>query len=411
MKQQIETYGNLIFEYAKKNYRQCFREPDRLLKYKFIVPGSSYSNSLWDWDSWLTDIALSGIAEEDISEYEKGCILNFLDLVDNDGRMPIWIMPDKCNVGGKLPNGEEERNIHKPCLAQHALFISECHGNDADWLRDKLYLIEKYIEWYDINSLHESGLYVWITDNAIGVDNDPCTFYRPRKSSASIYLNCFMYKELLAIAKICDMLGIDDKQSVYKAKADALRDAIQLHCWDERDGCFYSVDTLLLPIDSNVSLHSGCPRHWNTLIQRIDVWSNFLPMWAGIATDEQAKQMVERHYKNERTFNSPYGVRTLGKTEKMYAVIKSGNPSCWLGPIWGISNYMVFEGLVKYGFLDEARELAEKTIAMFGKDIEVNGEPHEYYDPETGIGVNNPGYQDWNLLSVNMFEWWKNNCR
>jgi putative isomerase len=68
---------------------------------------------------------------------------------------------------------------------------------------------------------------------------------------------------------------------------------------------------------------------------------------------------------------------------------------------------MVFEGLVKYGFYDEARELAEKTITLFGRDIERTGELHEYYDPESGEGVNNPGFQNWNLLSLNMYEWLK----
>ena len=33
----------------------------------------------------------------------------------------------------------------------------------------------------------------------------------------------------------------------------------------------------------------------------------------------------------------------------------------------------------------------------------------EYYDPETELGVNNPGFQNWNLLSVNMFEWLREN--
>ena len=160
-------------------------------------------------------------------------------------------------------------------------------------------------------------------------------------------------------------------------------------------------------IDPSVNLHKGCPRHWNCLIQRIGVWSGFLAMWAGIATKEQAQQMVKEHYLNEKTFFAPYGVRTLSKMEKMYAIIKSGNPSCWLGPIWGISNYMVFEGLRLYGFVDEARDLAIKTITLFGKDIEKNGQMHEYYDPETGEGVNNPGFQNWNLLSLNMFDWLK----
>ena len=68
----------------------------------------------------------------------------------------------------------------------------------------------------------------------------------------------------------------------------------------------------------------------------------------------------------------------------------------------------VFEGLCNYGFIDEAKELAEKTITLFGKDLEKNGEFHEYYDPETGEGVNNPGFQNRNLLVILMMEMYEN---
>ena len=117
--------------------------------------------------------------------------------------------------------------------------------------------------------------------------------------------------------------------------------------------------------------------------------------------------MVKEHYRNTKTFNAPYGVRTLSKMEKMYAILKSGNPSCWLGPIWGVSNYMVYDGLRKYGYIEDAIDLAEKTIKLLGRDLQECGQMHEYYDPETGKGVNNPGFQNWNLLAVNMFEWMK----
>lgn len=45
-------------------------------------------------------------------------------------------------------------------------------------------------------------------------------------------------------------------------------------------------------------------------------------------------------------------------------------------------NYLVFRGLVRYGFTDEARELAEKTILLLGRDYERHGALHEYYLPE-----------------------------
>ena len=399
----IEKYGNLIAEYTKKHYRDCFREPSGFLKYKYIVPGSAYSDQLWDWDCWLTDLALGEFATEDISEYEKGCVLNFLEYVEQDGTTPILIKP---SGDVKAFVGQKKTNIHKPNLAQHALYISEKYG--YDWLVGKFEVMEKYIGYYENNCKHESGLYFWIDDFAIGVDNDPCTFYRPEKSSASIFLNCFMYKEFLALSKIASELHLYEKAEMYTLMSEELKHAIQDNCWDERDGFFYSVDINLLPIDPNSNLHIGCPRHWNCLIQRIEVWSGFLAMWAGIATKQQAERMVKEHFLNEKTFLAPYGVRTLSKMEKMYAIIKSGNPSCWLGPIWGISNFMVFEGLRQYGYINEAKDLACKTITMFGKDILQNGQMHEYYDPETGVGVNNPGFQNWNLLSLNMFEWLMN---
>jgi putative isomerase len=66
---------------------------------------------------------------------------------------------------------------------------------------------------------------------------------------------------------------------------------------------------------------------------------------------------------------------------------------------------MVWKGLLKYGFLEEAKELAEKTVKLFENDITESGELHEYYDPESGAPIMNPGFQNWNLLSINMKAW------
>lgn len=393
---------NLILNYAEKNYKKMFREPDGLLKYKFIVPGSCYSNSLWDWDSWLTNIALRAFVKEDISEYEKGCVLNFLDHIGEDGRMPIFITPQKEWYNY---DGNPETNIHKPCLAQHAAFIVKSNNGDIEWLRPHFDKLLKFIDYYYHNQRHSTGLYFWINDCAIGVDNDPATYYRPAKSSASIYLNCMMYKELCDICYLGNLLGVD--VAFYKQEAENLKAAVQQHCYDEKDGMYYSADLNLVPVDPNSTLHSGAPRHWDSLIQRIGCWSGFMAMWAGIATEEQASRMVKENLLDEKAFWAPYGVRTLSKYEKMYTIKKSGNPSCWLGPIWGISNYMVFDGLVKYGFNDEAKQLAQRTLTLFGDDIAKCGELHEYYDPETGAPVNNPGFQNWNLFAIEMGQWLK----
>ncbi len=400
----LEKAKELIKEYSYKNYKDMTRRPNGGIKYPFIVPGSqSYHGCLWDWDSWLTNIAIRQMlkdkGEEDtFLEYERGCLLNFLEHQDEKGGIPIVLLAD-----GDIPKGEGlyKSNMHKPCLVQHLAFLIKEDGGKTAWIEPYFSNLEKFMAVYLNEYKHQTGLYFWLDDSRIGVDNDPCTFYRPDKSSGSIYLNALMYKELLAMEYVCNLLGKADRAAFYKEEAETLKNAVREHCFDERDGFFYSVDFNLNPIKNDGGLHSGAPRHWDCLIQRIDVWSGVLALWAEIATPEQAKATL-KHITEERTFWAPYGIRTLSKMEKMYVIKKTGNPSCWLGPIWGISNYMTFSALAKYGFSKEAAEIAEKTIMLFGEDIEKCGELHEYYDPETGVGVNNPGFQNWNLLALNM---------
>lgn len=390
----------MIKTYAEKNYKKMFREPEGQLRHPFIVPGSVYANQLWDWDCWLTNVALRQFVEEDISAYERGCVINFLEHIDDMGRIPLQITKNSILPGG-LRNPEKKSNMHKPCLAQHAAFLIKNDNGDAEWLRPYFSDLLRFVDCYRTNFRHENGLYYWHDDAAIGVDNDPCTFYRPADSSASIYLNCMMYKELEAVCYIGKQLGVDVAD--YEAEQAHLKQSVRAHCYDEKDGMYYSVDLNLLPITGKC--HQGAPRHWDCLIQRIGCWSGFLAMWSGIATPEQAQRMVKENLLDEKAFWAPYGVRTLSKYEKMYVVKPSGNPSCWLGPIWGVSNYLVFRGLVKYGFYQEAEELAKKTVALFEKDLADGGELHEYYDPESGEPIINPGFQNWNLLSLNMRAW------
>ena len=411
--ENISHYISIIREKLCENYQDMFREAGGAFKYPFLTPGSAqYDDVLWDWDSWLSNIALRQILEEindtdakiRASEYEKGCILNFLSWGGMDGWIPIFVGRNT-DVASIKPKDIFSENMHKPTLAQHAAFLAKLGGGDAEWLREKFYYLQSFINNYRNHHRHRCGLYYWQTDYAIGVDNDPCTFFRPHRSSGSIFLNCMMYKELEAIVYLCNCLGLDEIGQQYQKDAVKLKASILEHCWDERDGFFYSVDLNLLPVENVTKLHSGQPRDWDCLIQRIGVWSGFLSLWAGIATPEQAERVVKEHYRNKKTFNAPFGIRTLSKMEKMYNLRASGNPSNWLGPVWGISNYMTFRGLVNYGFCNDAAELAEKTIILFGRDFERFGALHEYYQPENGEPILNRGFQNWNYLVLNMINW------
>lgn len=405
----------IIRKHLLAGFQGMYRESGQSLPHPFLTPGSeSYSDVLWDWDSWLSNIALRQILSEVKSRkeiqraqrYERGCILNFLHYGGSDGWIPILIHR---NEPPQKPVPVYSTNMHKPVLAQHAAFLVKQDKGDAEWLRENFFALQAFINAYRNHHRHACGIYFWQDDKAIGIDNDPCTYYRPHRSSGSIYLNCLMYKELEAMAYLCDCLGLNEVAQHHRSDAIKLRNVIRDLCWDERDGFYYSVDLNLLPIDHDQILHNGQVRDWDCLIQRIGVWAGFLALWAGIATPEQAERMVKEHYCNPKTFNAPFGVRTLSKQEKMYNIRGSGNPSSWLGPIWGISNYMTFRGLVKYGFLEEAKELALKTIHLFGRDLQRFGQLHEFYQPENGEPILNRGFQNWNYLVLNMVEWIEGN--
>ncbi|GEC72290.1 hypothetical protein FFL01_18290 [Flavobacterium flevense] len=424
-KDAVSDYISIIKSNIYKDYKGMYRKGGGSLVYPFLTPGSNqYDNVLWDWDSWLSNIALRQILsdigsqkdKQEAIKYEQGCVLNFLHYGDWDGYLPIVIWEDS-KPRDIRPENIYNVNMHKPVLAQHAAFITQTNDGDAEWLREKFYHLQAFVNNYKSHHRNQAtGLYYWQNDVAIGVDNDPATFFRPEKSSASIYLNCLMYKELEAMVYLAKQLNQSAIGAEFANDALALKAAIQKNCWDERDGFFYSVDLNLKPIDNHQDttlgrsfiIHSGYPRDYDCLIQRIGVWSGFLALWAGIATPEQADRMVKEHYSNTKTFNAASGVRTLSKMEKMYSLRASANPSNWRGPVWGISNYMVFKGLEKYGYKKEASELAEKTIKMFGKDFQKNGALHEYYEPETGEPLLNKGFQNWNYLVLNMIAWLEN---
>jgi hypothetical protein len=426
--ENIKKYKAICRENIYKEMKGMYREPGGALKYPFLAPGSNqYLDMLWDWDSWLSDVALRQILLENGNEkdkqqaikYEQGCVLNSLSYGGMDGWIPIWIERN-------APSREEmlsvrnpwKSNMHKPTLAQHAAFIVQNMNGDAEWLRDDFYMLQAFVNNYINFHRHSAtGLIYWETDEAIGVDNDPSTFFRPHESSGSIFLNVLMYKELKATSYLADCLKLPDISKYYIQEAEKLKENIQEHCWDPRDKFYYSVDLNLLPIEKpditslqpgKLFLHTGQPRTYDCLIQRLSVWSGFMAMWGNIATPQQAKEIVEHHFHDTASFNAPAGIRTLSPLEKMYDTRASGNPSSWLGPIWINVNYLVFRGLINYGYKDEAKELAEKTILLLGRDFERFDALHEYYLPDNGEPVLNKGFQNWNFLVLNMAAWLDN---
>ena len=109
----------------------------------------------------------------------------------------------------------------------------------------------------------------------------------------------------------------------------------------------------------------------------------FMPLFSGSATPERAKRIVEEHLLNENEFWLKYPVASYAKTEPDY--YQGSHKECnWRGSTWAPFNYMIFEGLRRYGFNDAAKDLAGRLFEMA---IVKNPVLREYYNAETGEGL------------------------
>ncbi len=396
-----------------ENVAGTFHGPEGVLKHPYLDPGGVYSKSLWDWDSFWTLTGLIGIAgknsnpelKREALKYGIGALNNFFDHQAVDGSIPI-LLTDKdpdCFDCRK----SDTNNMAKPVMGQFCWLVSQ---NSEELPRGEYWVsaLDKFYGCYERRYLHvDTGLYLWANDIAIGVDDDPATWGRPPFSSASIFLNCFMYSDLRAAAKFAAGQGNLELAESWNDKAANLAKAVQEFCWDERDGMFYSADVLC---KQNLSSHRvfgelnvNLKPFWKVLPVKVMSWNCFLPMWCGIATDEQSERMVNAHLVNERRFWSKCGIRSLSADEKMYSPADArGNPSNWLGPVWIISNYLVWQGLRQYGYDKYAGEVSGKINDLLIDDYSRNNLLHENYNPETGAGISGPGFWNWNILACLM---------
>lgn len=101
--------------------------------------------------------------------------------------------------------------------------------------------------------------------------------------------------------------------------------------------------------------------------------STLLPLYAGTIEHERAKQLVQL-LENEHTFGPAYPVPSVPLDSfwfhpKLY----------WQGPSWVNINWLVIDGLRRYGFHGHASALRESTLEMIAKSGF-----SEYFDPLTG---------------------------
>jgi|FLYN01.1.fsa_nt_gi alpha,alpha-trehalase len=120
-----------------------------------------------------------------------------------------------------------------------------------------------------------------------------------------------------------------------------------------------------------------------------DSAGQFVTLFGGCPTDEQAKILAKRL--QEERFWTPFPVPTSPTDAPAF------DPhTYWRGNVWPSINWLIFQGLRRYGFHRLANELAARSLAL----LEQSGF-WEYYHPLTGQGLGGGAFS-WAAVLLDM---------
>lgn len=201
-------------------------------------------------------------------------------------------------------------------------------------------------------------------------------------------LSLMVCKEMRCLADMADELGKDREARKWEKEADELAALINERMWDEETGFYYSI---------NMKDHSF---QFLTRDLRRQEIIGFLPLWAEACTPERAEELVAVLTDTTR-FWRRFGVPTLAANDVWYS--PNVDYCCkWNGPVWLLWNYMIFDGLLNYGYVDLARELKEKIVDMVGIQLSRNHNFWESFSPDNTVN-NSPSNYIWDTILTRFY--------
>ena len=184
---------------------------------------------------------------------------------------------------------------------------------------------------------------------------DPSSRFGPFNADVVAYnpvgLNSLLYMMEKDMAEILEIVGKGAEAGMWRTRAEERAERMNRLMWDARDGLYY---------DYNFEKKGT---------RRYPFLTTFYPLWAGIASAEQAARVRKALGKFERAG----GLRT--------STNKSGDQ--WDAPFgWAPLELIAVEGLRRYGYNDDANRIAEKFLSMVQKEFRRTGTIVEKYDVE-----------------------------
>jgi alpha,alpha-trehalase len=187
--------------------------------------------------------------------------------------------------------------------------------------------------YYDFNYLHD------IAEAESGWDMTP-RFNRKALNYLPVDLNALLYKYETDFARAARILGDKAEEEKWEQAAEVRKAAMNRLMWDRIRGLYYDYDYKKEKRGSISSLAA------------------YYPMWAGMVTEQQAKQLV----KALRRFENKGGLATTDALP-LGQLVTNSLPTQWAYPNgWAPLHFIVIRALERYGYHEDARRIAQKWL-------------------------------------------------
>jgi len=381
----------------------------------------------WLWDSCFIAI---GLRHSDVKRAQTEIDSIFRGQWEN-GMIPHIIQSPDDYYGNKLwnkthsplqPNGLITSSITQPPLIAEAMVrIGEklSKKERLAWYRHHFNQLLAYHEWmYRERDPHKTGLIALLHPWESGIDNSPSWMHIIQRHHKPMWIQ---FLHAFSFTKLMERLRRDTKLIPAAERIDTV-DGLLLYYHVNRLMKFKGKSGKALkrsPIAQEDVLFNSIFIRANTLLQSIaDEIDATLPGWLRerVAQSEKALEKLwdedVRFYKDRSHKNHQLSAElSIGRYLPLYAgsisqkkarilagqLIKEKNqvefliPSApvdsryfnhrryWQGPTWVNTNWLIIDGLERYGFVQLADEIRHQTLRLLSQ----HG-PYEYFSPLDG---------------------------
>lgn len=158
-------------------------------------------------------------------------------------------------------------------------------------------------------------------------------------------LNSLFALDTETLAMMARELGLSAEAQQLQARYEKIRDDINKKLWSEEDGLYLN-------------------RHWDGRYSRRLTLENFYPLIAGVVSEERAKILLEALRETKR-FGFEQLPPFIARNDPAFDGATAGR-----GASWAPANYLLYLGLKRYGFHEEAAQIARKSNLAARTSIE-----------------------------------------